>query len=63
MKREEKYIEKMNKLDEEEEALEAEGLAALEGEAVVRERPEHKMFRRLKVLMVYHSITTVSRFL
>lgn len=59
LKREESYIAKLKKLEKEEEAMEAEVLS-FPDDVPAKEKPEHVMFRRLKVLMVYHSITTVS---
>ncbi|XP_049874404.1 uncharacterized protein LOC126372621 isoform X2 [Pectinophora gossypiella] len=55
------WIEKMNKVDEEEEAAAA-AAAAAEGLTILKDeeqapKEERVMFRRLKLLMVYHSIT------
>jgi ADP-dependent phosphofructokinase/glucokinase len=66
LKKEDEWIQYMLKKDEEEalEAIRAAEAAAAEGLTVIlqeqpEEKPERKMFKRLKMLMVYHSISTV----
>lgn len=51
----------MSKLDQEE-MEEGEGLTVLLGENT-EHKPERKIFRRLKSVMTYHSIRTVTKFL
>ncbi|CAH2981237.1 unnamed protein product [Chilo suppressalis] len=66
LKKEEEWIENMRKIDEDatQEVLRVAEEAAAEGLTAILEpeaepKPERKMFKRLKMLMIYHSITTL----